>query len=338
MTSVSGSVAGAAGVAFLVALALVPLLVRFAIGRNLLDVPNARSSHEIPTPRLGGLAVIVGAWAAAPFMSEGFLFLVTATIGGLVGAFDDFVDLRFWMKAAGQAAAAFVLLFLAPPPISEAAGALWPVTLLFGVFWVVAVVNAYNFMDGIDGIAGGVAITNALFLAALVGMSGLGVGLAALAAAVAGFLMWNISPARIFLGDSGSHFVGFFLGAVALYTEPIGGAGAAYGPFLAFVVAAVVFAPFLFDTAFTLVRRARARKNIFAAHREHIYQRITPDPAKHRQVSNVYFALSAFSGLAALLASGGTPLGLFGGLVLILGCCLFMAFLPRIARERGYAS
>jgi UDP-N-acetylmuramyl pentapeptide phosphotransferase/UDP-N-acetylglucosamine-1-phosphate transferase len=302
-------------VAFLVALALVPLLVRFAIGRDLLDVPNARSSHEIPTPRLGGLAVIAGVWAAAPLISSGFLLLTAATLAGLVGALDDFVDLRFWMKAAGP---------------------FWPATLLFGVVWVVAVMNAYNFMDGIDGIAGGTAILNALFLAALVGASGLGTGLAALAGAVAGFMLWNISPARIFLGDSGSHFVGFFLGAVALYTEPIGGPGVPYGPYLAFVAAAAVFTPFLFDTAFTLVRRASARKNIYSAHREHIYQRITPDPAKHRQVSNVYFALSALCGLAAVLASGGTPPRLLGGAALILACCLFMAFLPRIAGQRDY--
>jgi UDP-N-acetylmuramyl pentapeptide phosphotransferase/UDP-N-acetylglucosamine-1-phosphate transferase len=321
-------------VAFLVALAFVPLLVRFAIGRDLLDVPNARSSHEIPTPRLGGLAVIAGVWAAAPLAGGSFLFLATATLAGVVGLLDDFVDLNFWMKAAGQAAAAFVLLFLTPPPICEAAGPFWPITLLFGVVWIVAVVNAYNFMDGIDGIAGGTAILNALFLAAFVGASaGLGVGLAALAAAVGGFMLWNVSPARIFLGDSGSHFVGFFLGAVALYTEPVGGAGGTFGPYLAFAVAAVVFAPFLFDTAFTLVRRAKARKNVFAAHREHIYQRITPDPAKHRQVSNVYFAFSAVAGLAALLASDGTPLRLVGGGLTILGLCLFMAFLPRIAGE-----
>ncbi len=330
----SGTSAGAVGVAFLVSLLLVPLLVRYAIGRNLLDVPNARSSHEIPTPRLGGLAVIAGAWAAAPLVNGGLPFLAAATLAGLVGFLDDLTDLRFWMKAAGQAVAAFVLLFLAPPPILEAAGPLWFAALLFGVVWVVAVVNAYNFMDGIDGIAGGTAILNALFLAALIGASGLEVGLAALAAAVAGFMVWNISPARIFLGDSGSHFVGFFLGAVALYTEPVGEPG--YGPYLAFVVAAAVFTPFLFDTAFTLVRRAAARKNVFAAHREHIYQRIAPDPAKHRQVSIVYFALCALSGLAALLASGGTPSRLLGGGALILGCCLFMAFLPRIASERDY--
>ena len=321
----------------MVALALVPLLVRFAFGRDLLDVPNARSSHEIPTPRLGGLAVIAGVWAAGPLAGGSFLVLVTATLAGVVGLLDDFVDLKFWMKAAGQATASFVLLFLAPPPICEAAGPFWPITLLFGVVWIVAVVNAYNFMDGIDGIAGGTAILNALFLAAFVGASaGLGNGLAALAAAVGGFMLWNVSPARIFLGDSGSHFVGFFLGAVALYTEPVGRAGDAFAPYLAFAVAAAVFAPFLFDTAFTLVRRAKARKNVFAAHREHIYQRITPDPAKHRQVSNVYFAFSAVAGLAALLASGGAPLRLLGGGVMILGLCLFMAFLPRIAGERDY--
>src|SRR5215203_4562723 len=173
---------GAVGLAFLVALVLAPALVRFAIGRNLLDVPNARSSHEVPTPRLGGLAVIAGVWAAAPFISETFLFLTAATLAGLVGVLDDFVDLPFWLKAAGQATVAFILLFLAPPPISLAAGPLWPVALLFGVVWVVALVNAYNFMDGIDGIAGGTAILNALFLATLLGTTGLRACLAVLAA------------------------------------------------------------------------------------------------------------------------------------------------------------
>jgi UDP-N-acetylmuramyl pentapeptide phosphotransferase/UDP-N-acetylglucosamine-1-phosphate transferase len=325
---------GAVGLAFLVALVLAPALVRFAIGRNLLDVPNARSSHEVPTPRLGGLAVIAGVWAAAPFISDTFLFLAAATLAGLVGVLDDFVDLPFWLKAAGQATVAFILLFLVPPPISLAAGPLWPVALLFGVVWVVALVNAYNFMDGIDGIAGGTAILNALFLATLVGTTGLRACLAVLAAAVAGFLAWNISPARIFLGDSGSHFVGFFLGAVALYTEPVGEPGSPYGPYLAFLVAAAIFTPFLFDTAFTLVRRATARKNIFAAHREHVYQRITPDPASHRQVSIVYFAFSALAGIAAVLASGGTLSLLLLAGILIIGLCLIMAFLPGIAAKR----
>lgn len=331
------AIAGAVGVAFLVALALVPALVKFAIGRNLLDVPNARSSHEVPTPRLGGLAVVAGVWAAALFVGGGVIILVAATLAGFVGMLDDMFDLRFWMKAVGQATVAFVLLFLVPPPVLETAGPFWPLALSFGVIWIAAVVNAYNFMDGIDGIAGGTAILNALFLTTLEGGSSTGdvdVGLAALAAAVAGFLMWNVSPARIFLGDSGSHFIGFFLGAVALYTKPIG--GTAVGVYLAFLVAAAVFTPFLFDTAYTLVRRAWARRNVFTAHREHIYQRITPDPTKHRQVSIVYFGLSALSGLAALLAAEGTALRFLSGAALLLGCCLLMVFLPRIAKQEDY--
>ncbi len=317
-------------VPFVVALALVPVLVRFAIGRNLLDVPNARSSHEIPTPRLGGLAVILGIWAVLPLLEGGLLFLVAATAAGAVGLLDDLVDLPFWAKALGQAVVALCLLLLSPPALLEAAGPLWPLALLFCVLWVTAVVNAYNFMDGIDGIAGGTAILNALFLVPLLGSSGLSVGLVALAAATAGFLAWNLSPARIFLGDSGSHFVGFFLGAGALYTEPVGGSA-----ILAFVVAAVIFTSFLFDTAFTLVRRTRARKNVFSAHREHIYQRITPDPAKHRQVTNVYLGLAALSGLAASFGATGTTVGMFAGGALVLACCLFMTFLPLISGKTG---
>jgi UDP-N-acetylmuramyl pentapeptide phosphotransferase/UDP-N-acetylglucosamine-1-phosphate transferase len=326
---VSGTVTGAAGVAFLVALTLVPLLVRFAIGRNLLDVPNARSSHEVPTPRLGGIAVIAGAWCAAPFFEAGPSLLVAATLTGLVGVLDDLTNLRFWIKALGQAAVALGFLLLVPPPLVNAAGHLWPLALAFCVFWIVAVVNAYNFMDGIDGITGGTAIVNALFLSALLGASW-GAGFAAVAAATAGFLVWNLSPARIFLGDSGAYFVGFYLAAAALYAQPVAGS-----PYLAFLVAAAVFTPYLFDTGFTLVRRAQARKNVFSAHREHLYQRITPDPAKHRQVTNVYLGLAAASGLAALLAAGGTPLRLLGGAAIIAGCCLAMALLPSLAgRER----
>ena len=319
-------------VPFVAALALVPVLVRFAIGRNLLDVPNARSSHEIPTPRLGGLAVILGVWAVSPLLGGGLLPLIAATAAGAVGLLDDIVDLPFWVKALGQALVAFCLLFLSPPALLEAAGPLWPPVLLFCVLWVTAVVNAYNFMDGIDGIAGGTAILNALFLVPLLGGSpGLAAGLVAMAAATAGFLSWNLSPARIFLGDSGSHFVGFSLGAAALYADPVGGS-----PILAFLVAAVVFTPFLFDTAFTLVRRARARKNVFSAHREHIYQRITPDPAKHRQVTNVYLGLAALSGLAASFGATGTTVGIVAGGALVLACCLIMAFLPLISRKTGY--
>ena len=218
----TGVVAG--GVAFLVAGALVPLLVRFAVGRNLLDVPNLRSSHEVPTPRLGGVAIVLGTWIGVALLrpQEAWPLLFAATLIGGVGLADDLGNLHFGTKAAAQALVASVLLFLYPPQIlSEAPGTLGiAVFAVVGVIWIVALSNAFNFMDGIDGFMGGVALVNVLFLVSLSGEA----FLPALAGATAGFLVWNMSPASIFLGDSGAYFLGFGLAAVALYA-PVPGTG-----------------------------------------------------------------------------------------------------------------
>jgi UDP-N-acetylmuramyl pentapeptide phosphotransferase/UDP-N-acetylglucosamine-1-phosphate transferase len=265
---VTGLVAG--GMAFLVAGALVPLLVRFAVGRNLLDVPNLRSSHEVPTPRLGGVAIFVGTLAGAVLLrSEGMVpLLFAAALVWAVGLVDDLSGLHFGVKAAFQAlAAAGLLLYYPPTLISSAPGAFG--ILIFGVavFWIVSLSNAFNFMDGIDGFTGGVALVNALFLAPLVGTTG---GFfPALIGATAGFLIWNISPASIFVGDSGAYFLGFTLAATALYAPAL--SHNQWTPF-GFLACVVVFTPYLFDTGYTLIRRLKggAGKNIFLAHREHI--------------------------------------------------------------------
>jgi UDP-N-acetylmuramyl pentapeptide phosphotransferase/UDP-N-acetylglucosamine-1-phosphate transferase len=326
---VSGAVV-AGGAAFLVAGALVPLLVGFAVGRNLLDVPNLRSSHEVPTPRLGGIAIVLGTWIGfALLRPEGaWPLLVAATLVGAVGLADDLSDLHFGMKAAAQTLVASGLVLFHPPQVfSEAPGAWRIAAFAVGVFWIVALSNAFNFMDGIDGFIGGVAIVNALFLAALVGEAG--AFLPALAGAVAGFLVWNMNPASIFLGDSGAYFLGFGLAAVALYA-PV--PGDPWTP-LGFVAGVLVFTPLLFDTAYTLVRRLRtgAGKNIFSAHREHIYQRITPTTGMHRRTSNLYYGASVVTGFAALLtARGGTSV--LAGIALALACCSLLAALPRLVR------
>jgi UDP-N-acetylmuramyl pentapeptide phosphotransferase/UDP-N-acetylglucosamine-1-phosphate transferase len=318
----------AGGAAFLVAGTLVPLLVSFAVGRNLLDVPNLRSSHEIPTPRLGGVAIIIGTWIGVALLRpEGaWPLLACATLIGAVGLADDLSNLHFGAKAAAQAFVASGLLFFYPPQIvSNAPGALGVAAFALGVFWIVALSNAFNFMDGIDGFMGGVALVNVLFLAPLAGE--VGAFLPALAGATAGFLVWNISPASIFLGDSGAYILGFGLAAVALYA-PVGQEG--WTP-LGFVACALVFTPLLFDTAYTLVRRLRTEtgKNIFSAHREHIYQRITPTPGKHRRTSNLYYGASVVAGIAALLVErGGTSM--LAGIALALACCALLAALPRL--------
>jgi UDP-N-acetylmuramyl pentapeptide phosphotransferase/UDP-N-acetylglucosamine-1-phosphate transferase len=326
---VSGVVAG--GVAFLVAGALVPLLVRFAVGRSLLDVPNLRSSHEVPTPRLGGVAIFLGTLAGVALLRpEGTLpILLAAAFVWAVGLADDLSNLHFGAKAVTQAlAAAGLLLFYPPTILYDAPGALWILVIAVGVFWIVALSNAFNFMDGIDGFTGGVAVVNALFLTQIVGPAG---GfLPALIGATAGFLIWNINPASIFIGDSGAYFLGFSLAAVAVYSPAL--SGTQWTP-LNFVACVVVFTPYLFDTGYTLLRRLKggAGKNIFLAHREHIYQRITPTTGMHRRTSNIYYGVSVISGFAALLVSRGDVLS-FAGVALALACCVLLAALPRIVK------
>jgi UDP-N-acetylmuramyl pentapeptide phosphotransferase/UDP-N-acetylglucosamine-1-phosphate transferase len=324
----------AGGLAFLVAGTLVPLLVRFAVGRNLLDVPNLRSSHEVPTPRLGGLAIFLGTLAGAALLRpEGMWPLLTAAaLVWAVGLVDDLSNLHFGVKAAFQAlAAAGLLLYYPPTLLSDAPGILGIVVFAVAVFWIVSLSNAFNFMDGIDGFSGGVALVNALFLVPLVGT--VGGFLPALIGATAGFLVWNMSPASIFLGDSGAYFLGFSLAAAALYAPAL--SGQEWTP-LGFLACVVVFTPYLFDTGYTLIRRLRsgAGKDIFLAHREHIYQRITPTTAMHRRTSNLYYGISIISGFAALLvARGGADSA--AGVALALACCVLLLALPKLISARS---
>jgi UDP-GlcNAc:undecaprenyl-phosphate GlcNAc-1-phosphate transferase len=323
-----GLVAG--GVAFLVAGTLVPLLVRFAVGRNLLDVPNLRSSHEVPTPRLGGIAIFLGTLAGAALLrSEGMvLLLLAAALVWAVGLVDDLFGLHFGAKAAFQAlAAAGLLLYYPPTLLSAVPGALRILVFAVAVFWIVSLCNAFNFMDGIDGFTGGIALVNALFLLPLVGT--MGGFFPALVGATAGFLIWNISPASIFVGDSGAYFLGFGLAAASLYAPAL--SGQQWTP-LGFLACVVVFTPYLFDTGYTLMRRLRGGvgKSIFLAHREHIYQRITPTTQMHRRTSNIYYGLSTIAGFAALLVSRGSASSIVGGFALALACCVLLAALPKL--------
>jgi UDP-N-acetylmuramyl pentapeptide phosphotransferase/UDP-N-acetylglucosamine-1-phosphate transferase len=334
---VNGAVV-AGGVAFLISGALVPLLVNFAVGRNLLDVPNLRSSHEVPTPRLGGVAIFAGTLAGIALLGlggdlrEAWPLLVAAALMWGVGLADDLGNLHFGAKAAAQALLASGLLLLYPPQVlTDTSGATRVLAFAVGVIWVVALCNAFNFMDGIDGFTGGVALVNVLFLAPLAGEAG--AFLPVLAGATAGFLIWNVHPASIFVGDSGAYFLGFCLAAVALYAPvPVDGGWTPFG----FVACVLIFTPYLFDTSYTILRRLRTGvgKNIFLAHREHIYQRITPTTGMHRRTSNLYYGASVIAGFAALLVAEG-GVAAVAGAGLALACCGLLAALPRLIGPTG---
>ena len=267
----------------------------FAIRRGILDVPNARSSHTVPTPRGGGVAIVLATLAgiavlAAVGLLEARVAIAMGAGGTLIAAVgyaDDRRPLapwsRLWWHFAG---AAWLVAWLG---LSEHAG--FPLTDRFihlgalgdllVVLYVTWAVNLTNFMDGIDGLAGVEVMTVSGGTAALVFAAGTEPALAAmpllLASAALGFVLWNWPPARIFMGDAGSGFVGFMLAAVALR--------AGQAELSVFWGSAILFGVFLVDATITLARRLLRGEPIHVAHRTHAYQRAAQRFGSHRTVT-----------------------------------------------------
>lgn len=256
---------------------------------RLIDLPNARSSHTMPTPRGGGIA-FVGAFfialgVAAAIMPEHAagdrLFAKVPFVLlplWLVGAADDArgvaTGVRFVVQLAAASLAVFwfgpfpgfdaVLQSLAPP---------WA-SVILSVIAATAIINFYNFMDGLDGLVAGSSAIQLAFFASYLGQPGWWL----LVAALAGFLLWNWPPAKIFMGDSGSTVLGAAV-ALALLRAP-------NAPSMWW--AGAVTAPILGDAAFTLIRRVSKRENVFVAHKSHIYQRLNQSGWSHTRVSMLY--------------------------------------------------
>lgn len=273
--------------------------------KRLLDQPNARSSHTRPVPRGGGLAIVMSFLAAigvlfalAPAASEPSvhaLFVVLLAAGAAVAAvgyWDDHVPVRArWRLAVHLSAAAFAVALIGPVRIIPLGFTTLELPTWLGVLLSVLaltwLLNLYNFMDGIDALAGLEAVSVALVVAGLaIWHAAATPGLTALAAASAGFLLWNWPPARLFMGDVGSGFLGFVLGVYALHSVQ----AAAHWLWVWIIVLAV----FWTDATVTLLRRAVARQPLYAAHRTHAYQHLARRLNAHRPVSLGALALNLF--------------------------------------------
>lgn len=284
--------------------------------RALLDRPNDRSSHELPVPRLGGGAFMPVVLAAiALFAPRGAMpgALAAAFLGGaallfVVGLIDDVVSLSTGLRFAVHFVAAGAVLAVAaqawPAGIETGwwAGALRPPAWGFWLLaiWIAGVLNLYNFMDGIDGLAGlQAAIAGLAWAAAGVALGAPWVAIAgvAIAAGAAGFLSLNWPTAKIFMGDAGSTVLGFCFAALPLMLVVETKRAVQFELLLA--GSALVIWPFLADGAFTILRRLRKGENILQAHRSHLYQRLVIAGVPHARVTVVYGALAA---LGALLA------------------------------------
>jgi UDP-GlcNAc:undecaprenyl-phosphate GlcNAc-1-phosphate transferase len=286
----------ACGVIVLVAEPLtIALLRRLAV----LDMPGGRSSHSVPTPRGGGAPIAVGLVVAALIAPggarAGLAFAVAVGFFGLLGLLDDLrglpVALRLGLQLAGASAVAALLVArLSLPAVAVIMAA------LAGTAWVVGFVNAFNFMDGVNGISGAHALIGGVAYACLAGWRRDGFGVAAglsLAVGACAFLPWNAVRARVFLGDVGSYSIGAALAVLAVRLVSLGvPVEAVAGP----------VALYLADVAWTLQRRIRCGERWLEAHRTHVYQRWCDEGWSHQEVTVLTSALTV---LLCLLGVAG---------------------------------
>ncbi len=287
--------------------------------KKLPDHPNHRSSHDRVTSKAGGLAIIaawlagifvIGAFSGFPDTARQSALLAGLTIIALgVGLADDRLHISPFWKCAGQFAvagmfvAAFSPLATAPVPfVGEQSLGLAGVVLT--VFWIVAFMNIFNFMDGANGLAAGAATIGLCGFSVVASFTGVPFAAIAgflLAVATLGFMPSNLKRGRLFMGDNGSQAVSFLIAALAILA-----ANESNGRMSA-LVTPVIFLPFVFDVFWTLAHRVIRRKNILAAHREHLYQLMLRSGASHMRVAVIYMTLTAASTATAIFMLTLTP-------------------------------
>jgi Fuc2NAc and GlcNAc transferase len=313
----------------IVSLILTAVLRRYALARKIIDVPNNRSSHSVPTPKGGGVAIVIAFLLAMPILAYAQLASMPLLIaiggaGGLiaiVGFMDDHSHVAVRWRLLGHfCAAAWALLYLGGlPPVTVFGGSVdlgWSGCILAAVY-LVWMLNLYNFMDGIDGIASVEAISVCLGACLLYWLNGFESQMwipGLLAVAVGGFLFWNFPPARIFMGDAGSGFIGMVLGIISIHAAWV-------APQLLWAWL-ILLGVFIVDATFTLIRRLVRGDKVYEAHCSHAYQFASRRYHKHLPVTLAVGAINV--GWLLPVAVCVTSFGVDGFLGLI------VAYLPLV--------
>ena len=308
----------------------IEMLRRSRWAARLADHPNERSLHTAPTPRVGGLGVMIGALPVAALLADEpmLVMLGCALALALVSFADDVRSLPIQVRLPAHFAAAAVTILAIASPGSKfmGQGGLGAVEAALAILAIVWMTNLFNFMDGSDGLAGGMAAIGFGALAAAAAAAGqapLAWACAAVASASLGFLLHNFPPARVFLGDAGSVPLGFLAGALGIHGA-LAGAWPPWFPLL-------VFSPFIVDATLTLVRRAMRGEPFWRAHRTHAYQRLVLAGWTRRALALRAYALMAAVAVSALVARAGAPEIRFG---IILGwSVLYLVLLIAIERR-----
>jgi UDP-N-acetylmuramyl pentapeptide phosphotransferase/UDP-N-acetylglucosamine-1-phosphate transferase len=297
-----------------------------ALRYNILDTPNERSSHSIPMPRGGGLAIVLLVLIASIVFADqaqvnrSLIYIVLGAILALVGWRDDLFSLSANYRFVVQGLVAVISMLemgyfriVRVPLIGDLD--LGAVGIVITFFWIIGMINAYNFMDGIDGMAGGVAVVAGLGWVILsANVHNLFVFWVALAIAATnlGFLGHNWPPAKIFMGDVASTFLGYSFAILPLLSASQTGDALTVGTLLMWIV--------IMDTFVTFLRRLIKGGNVFSGHRSFLFQQLVIGGYKHATISALYIFLTALAGLLSYEWSHGdqvAPLLIFIGLPLI---------------------
>jgi UDP-GlcNAc:undecaprenyl-phosphate GlcNAc-1-phosphate transferase len=303
--------------AFLLALALTPFVKKFAILVGATDKPNHRKVHNRIMPRLGGLAIFLAFSIVAIYMLMAdwlpadqtvIGFLIGGAIIVLVGALDDRFELSPKWKVLGQLiAAAVVVSFgikidIVAVPFTESYIDIGWLSIPITMFWIVAITNAVNLIDGLDGLAAGVsaiAITTIMILSIIMGNVIVFTLCAILLGAIIGFLFFNFYPAKIFMGDTGALFLGFMLASLSIL-------GYKQAAFVSFVIPFIILGVPLSDTLFAIIRRRLNKQPISVADKSHLHHCLLRLGLSHRNTVLVIYAIAAFFGVCAIILSQAT--------------------------------
>jgi UDP-GlcNAc:undecaprenyl-phosphate GlcNAc-1-phosphate transferase len=297
--------------ALALALVLTPVTRIVAVRFGFVDRPDSRRKvHSSPTPRMGGVAVVLAYFSAlagvalivdtAPFLDV-WAFVPGALVVFLVGIIDDLFGLLPGQKLAGEVLAALMLVWAGVHITGIAGFAFSPwIGCLVTVIWLVGCTNAVNLIDGVDGLACGIALLAAVTVV-LIGIldhrPGLALSAAPLVGALLGFLLFNFNPASVFLGDSGSLTIGFLLGSCAVIWS------AKSATFLGMAAPLMILMIPFVDTSLTILRRFIRQQPIFVGDRSHIHHRLLARGLTQRHVVLILYAVSATADIVSLLLS-----------------------------------
>ena len=328
----------AAILVFVVTAVLVDLLVLIAARWRLVDMPNRRSAHALPTARGGGLAIVLTATIAALALVLRWPPATTAILLGIglpclavaiVGVIDDIQPLNAVLRLFIHIAVASTITAVLGPLRTIALPGLPPLELgiagwFLTVVWIVGMTNAFNFMDGSDGMAGAGAVVGGIALALMGWQLRMHMPMmvaAFVAAAAGGFLVFNWQPARVFMGDVGSGFLGTILAAIPLmFPEPEKAA--------VIVPAVCALWPYIFDPFVSVLRRLWDGENPLVPHREFFFHRLIRSGVSHAAAATLYGGLAAVGGLAGwLMVNADVPLGVrVAGPIVVVGLAGWLAW------------